>query len=140
MNTEDAKALAKSALDTLTAQLEAGHSASLTNYLASMARFHRYSLNNILLIHSQRQQATRVAGFSAWRKLGRFVRRGEKGIAILVPMTCRGRGSHPADGADPDDVQAARAVLGYKPGYVFDGLSRDSGNQNWGDFVETRSH
>ncbi len=131
MNTEDAKALAESALDTLTAQLEAGHSASLTNYLASMARFHRYSLNNILLIHSQRQRATHVAGFSAWRELGRFVRRGEKGIAILVPMTCRKRGSHSADGADPDDVQAARAVLGYKPGYVFDGLSRDSDHEYW---------
>ena len=54
-----------------------------------MARFHRYSANNILLIHVQRQDATRVAGFSAWRRLGRFVRRGEKGIAILVPLTLR---------------------------------------------------
>ena len=87
MKTEDAKTLAESALDTLAAQLDAGKSASLTAYLASMARFHRYSANNILLIHVQRQDATRVAGFSAWRKLGRFVRRGEKGIAILVPMT-----------------------------------------------------
>ena len=79
MKTEDAKTLAESALDTLAAQLDAGKSASLTAYLASMARFHRYSANNILLIHVQRQDATRVAGFSAWRKLGRFVRRGEKG-------------------------------------------------------------
>ena len=72
MKTEDAKTLAESALDTLAAQLDAGKSASLTAYLASMARFHRYSANNILLIHVQRQDATRVAGFSAWRKLGRL--------------------------------------------------------------------
>jgi len=117
MKTEDAKALAESALDALAAQLEAGHSACLAAYLASMARFHRYSANNILLIHVQRQDATRVAGFSAWRKLGRFVRRGEKGIAILVPMTFRRSG---ATMADADDTQVSRTVLGFKPGYVFD--------------------
>jgi hypothetical protein len=43
METADAKTLAESALDTLAAQLEAGRSASLTSYLAAMARFHRYS-------------------------------------------------------------------------------------------------
>jgi hypothetical protein len=131
MKTEDAKTLAESALDTLAAQLDAGKSASLTAYLASMARFHRYSANNILLIHVQRQGATRVAGFSAWRKLGRFVRRGEKGIAILVPMTLR-RSLHDAgNGVGTDDVTTARTILGFKPGYVFDGLSRDSDQEYW---------
>jgi hypothetical protein len=101
MKTEDAKTLAESALDTLAAQLDAGKSASLTAYLASMARFHHYSANNILLIHAQRQDATRVAGFSAWRKLGRFVRRGEKGIAILVPMTLRRSFMTPAMASGP---------------------------------------
>ena len=57
MKTEDAKTLAESALDTLAAQLDAGKSAALTAYLASMARFHRYSANNILLIHVQRRDA-----------------------------------------------------------------------------------
>ena len=130
MKTEDAKALAESALDTLAAQLEAGHSASLTSYLASMARFHRYSANNILLIHLQRQDATRVAGFSAWLKLGRHVRRGEKGIAILVPLTFRRAASAGVRSADTDDAQTSRAILGFKPGFVFDGLSRDSDREN----------
>jgi hypothetical protein len=120
MKTEDAKTLAESALDALAAQLDAGKSASLTAYLASMARFHRYSANNILLIHVQRQNATRVAGFSAWRKLGRFVRRGEKGIAILVPMTLRRSLQDAGNGVGTDDVTTARAILGFKPGYVFD--------------------
>ena len=120
MKTEDAKTLAESALDTLAAQLDAGKSASLTAYLASMARFHRYSANNIFLIHVQRQDATRVAGFSAWRKLGRFVRRGEKGIAILVPMTLR-RSRDDLAMASADGRRAtARPILGFKPGYVFD--------------------
>ena len=120
MKTEDAKTLAESALDTLAVQLDAGKSASLTAYLASMARFHRYSANNILLIHFQRQNATRVAGFSAWRKLGRFVRRGEKGIAILVPMTLRRSLDEAGNGVGTEDVTTARAILGFKPGYVFD--------------------
>lgn len=119
MKTEDAKTLAESALDTLAAQLDAGKSASLTAYLASMARFHRYSANNILLIHAQRQDATRVAGFSAWRKLGRFVRRGEKGIAILVPMTLRRSVYDAGNGVPAEDV-TARVIVGFKPGYVFD--------------------
>ena len=120
MTTEDAKALAESALDTLAAQLEAGHSASLTAYLASMARFHRYSANNILLIQLQRQDATRVAGFSAWLKLGRHVRCGEKGIAILVPMTSRRFASSGVGATEPDDSGRSREILGFKPGYVFD--------------------
>ena len=44
MKTEDVKTLAESALDMLATQLDAGRSAALTAYLATMARFHRYSL------------------------------------------------------------------------------------------------
>jgi hypothetical protein len=50
-----------------------------------MSRFHNYSLGNCLLIYSQRSSA-HVVGFQAWLKLRRFVRKGEKGIAILAPM------------------------------------------------------
>ena len=54
-----------------------------------MSRFHRYSFQNILLILSQKPDATRVAGFQTWRSLGRHVRKGEKGIAIFAPMMLR---------------------------------------------------
>lgn len=51
-----------------------------------MSRFHRYSLNNIMLIHAQRPDATLVAGFNKWKNsFGRHVKRGEKGIQILAP-------------------------------------------------------
>ena len=53
--------------------------------LETAAKFHRYSFNNQLLIFLQRPDATRVAGFNRWRSLGRMVRKGEKGIAILAP-------------------------------------------------------
>ncbi|HYS38345.1 MAG TPA: ArdC family protein [Pseudonocardiaceae bacterium] len=55
--------------------------------LAVAARFHHYSLGNQLLIALQNPDATRVAGFEAWKALGRQVRKGERGIAILAPMT-----------------------------------------------------
>ena len=55
-------------------------------WLAMQSRFHSYSFNNTLLILGQKPEATRVAGFNAWRKLDRFVRKGEKGIWILAPM------------------------------------------------------
>jgi antirestriction protein ArdC len=120
MKTEDVKALAESALDILAAQLESGQSAALRNYLAAMARFHRYSLNNVLLIQSQLPGATRVAGFATWRQLGRFVRRGEKGIAILVPITYRRREIEDASDADMSERDTVRTVIGFKTGYVFD--------------------
>jgi hypothetical protein len=54
------------------------------DYLKTMSKFHNYSIRNILLIEAQRPDATRVAGYVAWRdKFQRQVQKGEKGIAIL---------------------------------------------------------
>src|SRR5215212_3725009 len=58
-------------------------------YLEAQAVFHQYSFGNVLLILSQKPEATRVAGYQTWKQLGRQVRRGERGIRIIVPM--RGR-------------------------------------------------
>src|SRR2546425_218781 len=54
-------------------------------YLKTLARFHSYSFSNVLLIRMQRPDATRVAGYRKWQELGRQVKKGERGIAILVP-------------------------------------------------------
>jgi len=53
--------------------------------LQAAAHFHDYSPSNVLLIRAQRPDATRVAGIRTWNSLGRRVRRGEHGIAILAP-------------------------------------------------------
>ena len=45
-------------------------------YLDVQARFHKYSWHNSLLILMQRGDATQVAGFQTWKKLGRYVRKG----------------------------------------------------------------
>ena len=57
------------------------------SYLQTMSRFHNYSINNLMLIHAQKPDATRVAGFNKWKKqFGRHVKKGEKGIQILAPI------------------------------------------------------
>lgn len=55
-------------------------------YLVTMSRFHKYSVNNQMLIWTQRPNATLVASFSKWRdQFERSVRKGEKGIQIIAP-------------------------------------------------------
>lgn len=82
----------KDRLREITAGIEEGikqlfDSEKYAQYLQTMSRFHRYSVNNVMLIHSQKPNATRVAGFNKWRDdFGRHVKRGEKGIQIIAPI------------------------------------------------------
>lgn len=56
------------------------------SYLQTMSRFHKYSLNNTILITMQKPDATLVAGFNKWRDgFSRHVKKGEKGIKIIAP-------------------------------------------------------
>src|ERR1700751_1133044 len=89
MKLEDIKSKTKDAVDYLVQSLESGHSEVLTHYLGAMARFHTYSFGNVMLIARQKPDATNVAGIRTWNSLGRFVKRGEKGIFILAPMVGR---------------------------------------------------
>jgi hypothetical protein len=110
--------LIKQAVDYLMKQLEAGHSETLAAYLGTMARFHNYSFGNILQIARQRPTATRVAGFSAWKELGRFVKRGEKGIQILAPVTGYRRRKDETEGET--DSKPQPVLMGFRAVYVFD--------------------
>lgn len=53
--------------------------------LVTMSKFHQYSFGNQILIMMQSPYATKVAGFATWKEVGRWVKRGEEGIAILAP-------------------------------------------------------
>jgi len=90
-------------------------------YLQIQARFHSYSANNVILIYSQMPHATRVAGFGTWLKLGRFVRKGEKGIAIFAPRRY----------AIKDEVTgevAGMSIRGFQIEHVFD-ISQTEGEE-----------
>jgi hypothetical protein len=78
-------ALIDRSIEALGAELAVGKSQRLEEYLAFTARFHRYSLFNQILIHSQKSDATRVAGYRTWQKFGYQVAKGEKGIRIFAP-------------------------------------------------------
>ncbi len=101
-------------------------------YLSTMARFYSYSPSNIALILTQAPEATRVAGYKKWQELGRQVRKGEKGIIILVPHKRRQSRDHQdADEHKEEGITTERTVVtsvsGFGVGRVFDRLSRDSG-------------
>jgi len=121
MNTEQAKQLSESALDRLMTALEQGQSAMLKQYLAVMSRFRRYSWGNVLLIYSQRPEATHVGGYHFWLTLGRHVRKGEKGIVILAPMVGRKRG---ADDEELEENEKTR-IFGFKACHVWDVTQTD---------------
>ena len=100
-------------------QLEAGHSDALTNYLTAMSRFHNYSFGNVLEIARQMPTATRVAGFWAWKNLGRSVNAGAKGIRILAPMIGVRR-KKDAEAEKDITKQNERVLVGFRNAYVFD--------------------
>jgi antirestriction protein ArdC len=80
--------------------------------LDTAAKFHSYSLGNLLLIGAQAPQATRVAGFRTWQSLGRQVRKGERGIAILAPCTYRPKTADRAEPAGPAGPEPATSCSG----------------------------
>lgn len=74
----------------LTKKLEEGVQGVFTSdtykdYLRFMGQFHDYSFNNVVLILAQMPDASLVAGYKAWQKMGRNVKKGEKSIRILAP-------------------------------------------------------
>ena len=78
-------------LKEITASIEDGikelfRSETYAQYLQTMSRFHHYSVNNQVLIHMQKPDATLVAGFNKWKnQFGRNVIKGEHGIKIIAP-------------------------------------------------------
>ena len=117
-----AQQLIKQAVDFLLKQLEEGKSEALTAYLGAMARFHNYSFGNILAIARQRPTATRVAGIRTWNELGRFVKKGEKGIQILAPIVGHRRRKDAGDEEQNTSQEAKPApmLIGFRAVYVFD--------------------
>jgi len=112
---EQAEEIAKKAIIDLGVELERGHSEALRNYVSVMRKFHRYSLRNLMLILSQRPDATRVAGYQTWKQLGRCVKKGAKGILILAPVV----GKKPR-GKTSQAKRGARGPVGFRAAYVFD--------------------
>lgn len=101
----------ESAIESLAAQLSAGHSTDFLTALAFWSRFHKYSFANSLLICRQCPGATLVAGVRRWNEQGYRIRAGEKAIWIWCPIIRKGR---------KDQLDELDTLVGFRPGPVFD--------------------
>lgn len=115
MNSESIKKITNQAVEQLITALNEGRSEMLTHYLSAIGRFHRYSWHNIMLIASQKPRASYVAGFHAWHKLGRFVKKGEKGILILAPIIRK-----KSENNGETEPHESSVAVGFRAAYVFD--------------------
>jgi hypothetical protein len=118
---EDRVAVHLAALQSSVAEFVTGE--QWQRYLSVQARFHSYSFWNTLAVLCARPDARRLAGFQQWRRLGRHVRKGEHGIAILAPIV------RTVEHAEHDDAGGAteseRRCVGFKVVYVFDVAQTD---------------
>jgi uncharacterized protein YciU (UPF0263 family) len=133
----------KDRLKEITASIETGikelfESDKYRQYLTTMSRFHKYSVNNTMLIYLRKPDATVVAGFNKWKdQFGRNVKKGERGIKIIAPTPYKKMIEQ--DKLDPDTKLPMRDTDGkiiteekeiripmYKPVTVFD-LSQTEG-------------
>jgi hypothetical protein len=139
---QTAKEVIAANVKALIEQLDAGHSDALTAYLNAMSRFHNYSFGNVLEIARQKPDAIRVAGFWAWKQLGRSVKQGEKGIRILAPII--GIKRKKDEEAEKDITkQNTRVLVGFRNAYVFDvsqteGIELPAMHEVYGDVGENR--
>src|SRR6476660_7684199 len=85
-------------------------------YLATLAKLHRYSWRNVLLVVQQRPTVTLPNSYTRWQQLGRQVRKGETGMRILVPII---PGRKHADDSDTTDETTSRRPVAFTTGAVF---------------------
>lgn len=103
-------------------------------FLTFQSQFYNYSFGNAMLIYTQRPDATYVKGFKAWNQLGRFVKKGSKGIGILCPCIRKVETfKEPSDTNVYNDKEAEKeikkVISGFRVGYVYD-LSDTDGDDS----------
>ncbi len=107
-------------------------------FLDTMAKFPRYSVNNSLLIMMQKPDAQLCQSFTGWKQMGRYVKKGEKGISILAPapykiereqtkLNEKGRPVFDADG-EPVKEKVEVTIRAFKVVKTFD-LSQTDGKE-----------
>ena len=129
--TEGLKASVTAKIDALSEALQGGRSEEFLKFLAFSANFHHYSFSNQLLIMMQAPDAERVAGYQAWKAVGRNVKKGAKSVSILRPLLVPDREQPKgADGKHP------QKMVGYKYVSVF--ADYDTEGQDMPDFMTVK--
>ncbi len=94
-------------------------------FLYFQSRFYTYSFGNAMLIYAQNPNASYVRGYRAWNDLGRYVRKGAKGLAILAPCIRKEEVfREPENKAEYNDAEGEKEVRkvikGFRVVYVYD--------------------
>lgn len=113
---ERVKALQDQLIDSV-ANLDQDH--EWLRFLDFLSQRHEYSFNNTLLISKQMPQASFVAAKAFWWKHGYKIRKGQKGLAILVPLVVTHASDAPSDNAKAEREEDGTQVY-FKVGYVWD--------------------
>lgn len=100
------------------------------NYIQTMSKFPSYSINNCILIASQKPDATYVCGFKKWQEFGRVVNKGSHGIMIIAPIKVKANtkeqvfdeNNRPVfdDAGKPVSEEVVKEFQSFRPAYVFD--------------------
>ena len=92
----------------------------VAEYLAFSKRFRKYSFNNTVLIFVQKPNATYVAGFNAWKKMGVTVNKGAKAIYIYAPITKKEDDLKPNDDGTDGQEMTDKTRMYFRAVPVFD--------------------
>ncbi len=103
-------------------------------FLSFQSLFYNYSFGNAMLIYSQNPEASYVKGYKAWNQLGRYVKRGSKGLAILAPCFKKVEVfKEPENKAVYQDAEGEketkRIVSGFRVTYVYDIADTDGSDE-----------
>ena len=95
------------------------------SYLCFQSRFYNYSASNAILLYLQNPEASYVKGYKAWNQLGRYVKKGAKGLAILAPCFKKTEVfKEPENKAEYHDAEGEKeikkVISGFRIAYVYD--------------------
>lgn len=104
------------------------------SFLRFQSLFYQYSFGNTMMIFLQNPEATYVMGYKAWNKLGRYVRKGSKGLAILAPCIKKvevfKEPENKAEYHDQEGEKETKKVLsGFRIAYVYDIADTDGSDE-----------
>ena len=104
------------------------------SYLRFQSLFYQYSFNNTISIFLQNPEASYVMGYKAWNKLGRYVRKGSKGLAILAPCVKKIEVfKEPENKSEYHDKEGEKeikkVISGFRVAYVYDIADTDGSDE-----------
>jgi len=104
------------------------------SFLRFQSLFYQYSFGNTMMIFLQNPEATYVMGYKAWNKLGRYVKRGSKGLAILAPCIKKVEVfKEPENKSEYHDKEGEKetkqVIAGFRITYVYDIADTDGSDE-----------